>query len=172
MNKILNIKILNTVTMVSLAGLTAFIMGYIHNHSAVPLSGQDRLLHILLFPLSIVIFHLFTIFGASPAKKRNAEVFDQWSSLWVIPFLLIGISWEYWESWEMISAIFFAGYIVFRLAGFICFRQFEGSTRPLNIVDFACFVAGLELLNLFCKTGPGDFSLFQGFIGTIIVTAI
>jgi len=162
----------DTVVTLLLAGLTTLIMGYIHLNNGIPLSGLDRIAHILLFPSAMVVFHLFTVFAASPDRKELAEKFDQWNGLWIFPFFITGLSWDYWESWQVVSALFFALYIAFRLIGFIYFRQPHAKLKPVNMVDAAAFFCGLFLVNIYSQTGPSEIPVYQGLVAAIAVTAI
>jgi len=163
MRKIIKVDTLLTVIM---AGLTVIILGYINLRSGIPLSGFNRIIRIILFPLSMIVFHLFTVYGTE--QKKAAGKFDQWSGLWVFPFLITALLWQYWESWQTVSAIVFALYIFSRLIGFIYFRQEK--IKTVDVVDLACVFSGLFFLNVYNYTGPGETSIFQTIAGAVLVT--
>ncbi|HPQ41715.1 MAG TPA: hypothetical protein PLV45_15195, partial [bacterium] len=170
MNKRDTHTITRKVVNVMLALFTGIAMRYIRVHSGLPLEGIRGMVFDWTFPVSMVVFHLFTGVIASPGRQRLARVIDQWSAVWVFPFLLMGLSWRYWESWPMAAAGIHWIYIVFRMSGMCLVRQTPGTSRSMDDLDFAVYAASAALLKMYAFTGPGS-SEFADFVFVPIVAA-
>lgn len=161
MNRTATEQIPRMATFALMAGLTGCMMRYIRIHSGMPLDGLSGNVFDWTFPLSIFIFHILSRHTACPGRHRKSRVFDEWSALWIIPFLLLGLSWKYWTSWQMVAAGMHWLYIVFRLVGIGICRQVPGKPRPLDGWDIAVFAAAAALLKLYTVTGPGTMDVLD-----------
>ncbi len=124
-----------------------------------------------LFPVSVFLFDVISRFVASPGRRRKAEWTSQWMSLAVLPFLLLGITWSYFESWRFIFSAFFWLYVVSRTGCILLFRQPVKTTRPLDQKDALLLMTTVTILNIW-SAQPNAFSDVVQAVANGAATAI
>jgi len=131
-----------------LSGVVTFVMMFLLDRTEIPLDKSGRLILSLLFPVAMFLFNMISKFVSAPGCYRKASRFDQWAMLWIMPFFILGFSWRFFDSWQIVFSLFNWLYITTRMGLIFAFRQSSKHPRKINIEDFLIVFTGVTLLNI------------------------
>lgn len=156
-----------------LALLTGLIMSSIMNRTEPNADGAQVLIITWLFPVAFFLFSTISLCIASNAPRflKTCRL-NQWNAVWVIPFLLLGVSWQFFGSWTLVFSIFYWIYIITHTASLLLSRQTYKKPVPLGIEDWLLLFIGLSALNIWFLPSISLTSLISVLAHSLCVSLI
>jgi hypothetical protein len=140
--------------------ITGITMMFLLKQTGLP-AERIRLIRLAwLFPLMNFVYSVLPFFTTDRFQKQKALRINQWFTLWVVPFVLLGVSWAHFGSWQAVFSGFYWVYLVSHMSLLMIFRQPVGRSKKLGPGDFVILVSGMLALNCWRLT---SLSFSNGF---------
>ncbi len=126
-----------------------------------------------LFPITFFFLSTVSLCIASDARRffKSCRL-NQWNALWVIPFLLLGVSWRFFGSWTLVFSLFYWPYIFIHMASLLLGRQSSEKPVPLGIEDFLVLFIGLSALTIWQLKAISSAGLIATFANALCMALI
>lgn len=117
-----------------------------------------------LFPCSLFIFNALSLFFTpDPSRLLKICRLNQWNALWVIPFLLFGVTWRFFGSWTVVFSLFYWLYCVTHLTVILLNRQSAARSARMGITDGFVLFFGVSALNIWQLNDISPINLISAF---------
>jgi hypothetical protein len=144
-----HVKVFHLCSSLVLAVLTGYIMTVILGRTEPNTESSQIFVIAWLFPGVFVLFNTLSLYCIQDVTRfLKICRLNQWSALWVIPFLLFGVSWRFFGSWTIVFSLFYWVYIVSHLVMILLNRQSPEQPARMNVADWSILFCGVSALSI------------------------